>query len=122
MIDLPTGLPMHTNELKTLLNDRLPRVQDRSEFPAQSGMLHDALADARHVKVRYDWIMEQGKEDPSAFARNLLKDKRESMKALIYSLIEAKKQSDRPYLAASIEIEKYGLQAEIDVLEYVLNG
>lgn len=59
MIHLPAGLPMHTNELKTLLHWALPKVQDRSGFPAQAEGLHDALADARHVKVRYDWIMER---------------------------------------------------------------
>lgn len=59
MIHLPAGLPMHTNELKTLLHEKLPRVQDRNGFPAQAEGLHNALADARHVKVRYDWIMEQ---------------------------------------------------------------
>lgn len=59
MIHLPHGLPMHTNELKTLLHEKMPRVQDRNGFPAQADGLHDALADARHVKVRYDWIMEQ---------------------------------------------------------------
>jgi hypothetical protein len=67
MIDLPTGLPMHTNELKTLLNDRLPRVQDRDGFPEQADGAHDALADARHVKVRYDWIMARSAENSTTY-------------------------------------------------------
>ncbi len=59
MIDLPKGLPMYTNDAKSLLNWVVPRVQDRSGFPAQAEGLHDALADARHLKIRYDWIMER---------------------------------------------------------------
>lgn len=122
MIHLPEGLPMHTNELKTLLHKALPRVQDRSGFPAQAEGIHDALADARHVKVRYDWIKEQQlQKDTRAFAERLLEDKRASMKIVDLSLIEAKTQNDH-MLSASIHIEKYRLQAEIDLLEYVLNG
>lgn len=59
MINLPAGLPMYTNDAKSLLHWALPRVQDRDGFPAQADGVHDALEDARHLKVRYDWIMER---------------------------------------------------------------
>ena len=123
MIDLPEGLPMYTNDVKSLLHWALPRVQDRDGFPAQAEGEHDALADARHVKVQYDWIIEQQSEnDTRAFAESLLEDKHESLKAIRYDLIEAKKLNGNPFTVANIEIDKFRLQAEIDVLEYVLYG
>lgn len=53
MISLPESVPMYTNEIKTLAaragNPRLPSQPD--------GM-HNALADAKFNKVRYDYLME----------------------------------------------------------------
>lgn len=52
MIDLPDGWPMFTRDVKQLAvelgNPRLPR----QEFGA-----HNALADARHVKVMHEFLM-----------------------------------------------------------------
>lgn len=59
MIDLPKGLPMYTHDVRSLLDWALPKVKDRLELPKQGAGVHDALADARHLKVRYDWIMER---------------------------------------------------------------
>jgi hypothetical protein len=53
MIDLPKRVPMFTNDIKTIAkqagNPRLP------EQPAGN---HNALADARHNVVRYNYLME----------------------------------------------------------------
>jgi hypothetical protein len=46
MIDLPTGIPMWTNDLRQEV-ERLGCPQ----LPEQEGGLHNALADARHIKV-----------------------------------------------------------------------
>lgn len=52
MMDLPSGIPMYTNDVRSLVDwtgvDRLPK---------QDGALHDALADARHVKDMYEHII-----------------------------------------------------------------
>lgn len=49
MIDLPEGIPMYTNDFQQLLRDR-----ESTELPAQESGLHNALADARHLKVQFD--------------------------------------------------------------------
>ena len=55
MINLPKGLPMYTNDLRSLLDWAiLPHLH--SDLPKQDEGVHDALADARHLKVRYDWV------------------------------------------------------------------
>lgn len=46
MIDLPTGIPMWTNDLR---QEHARRGEP--ELPKQEGGLHNALADARHIKV-----------------------------------------------------------------------
>lgn len=51
MADLPTGIPMWTNDLQQELR-RLGNPQP----PTQASGLHDALADARHLQIRYDWL------------------------------------------------------------------
>lgn len=54
MIDLPMGVPMHTNDLKqecVRLGD--PRV------PEQASGQHNALADARHNKVIAEFLRER---------------------------------------------------------------
>lgn len=52
MMDLPEGIPMYTNDVRSLVDwtdvDRLPR---------QTGTSHDALDDARHVKAMYEHII-----------------------------------------------------------------
>lgn len=52
MLDLPEGIPMYTHDLRAYLD----YVKVRG-IPAQIGGLHDALEDARHVKVVHDYVM-----------------------------------------------------------------
>jgi hypothetical protein len=56
MIHLPDGLPMYTNDLRSLL-DWAVLPHRHKELPKQPDGVHDALADARHVKTRYEWVM-----------------------------------------------------------------
>lgn len=58
MINLPTGLPMFTHDVRSMLDWLLPKG-DRFLLPKQDDGVHDALADARHLKVRYDWVMQR---------------------------------------------------------------
>lgn len=60
MIDLPRGMPMYTNDIQQAY-----RAFNRGSFlqtsqkmlpPTQTEGLHNALADARHVKVSYDHL------------------------------------------------------------------
>lgn len=51
MIDLPDGLPMYTNDIKQEC-DRL----GNPALPEQPDGVHNALADARHNKVRMDYL------------------------------------------------------------------
>jgi hypothetical protein len=55
MIDLPKMIPMFTNDIRTLV--QLAGLQP-SDLPRQPEGLHNALADARWNKVRYDYLME----------------------------------------------------------------
>jgi hypothetical protein len=52
MIDLPDGVPMWTNDLR----QEYARLGLPEDEPAQPDGLHNALADARHLKVRADWL------------------------------------------------------------------
>jgi hypothetical protein len=52
MIELPDCIPQYTNDLK----QELVRLGN-PRYPAQTAGQHHALADARHNKVIYDWIM-----------------------------------------------------------------
>lgn len=54
-------------------------------------------------------------------AESLLENKRETMK-VVGPAIEKARQDKDYMLVAKIEIEKFKLQAEIDLLEYVVNG
>lgn len=54
MSDLPAGIPMYTNDLKQEAH-RLGVTDD--ELPAQESGAHNALADARHNKVRHEWLI-----------------------------------------------------------------
>lgn len=51
MIDLPTGIPMWTNDLK---QEHLRLGEPR--LPEQESGAHNALADARHVKVMTEYL------------------------------------------------------------------
>lgn len=53
MIHLPDGIPMFTNDLRSLVNWARPPGQ----MPEQVGTEHDALDDARWVRDAYDWVM-----------------------------------------------------------------
>ena len=52
MINLPKGVPMWTNDLR----QEYARLGEPDGLPEQSGRVHDALADARHLKTRADWL------------------------------------------------------------------
>lgn len=51
MLDLPAGMPMFTNDLRSLID----WVGIRT-LPEQPGGNHDALEDARHVKTRFEYV------------------------------------------------------------------
>ncbi|SEI45112.1 protein of unknown function [Arthrobacter sp. yr096] len=51
MIQLPHGIPMYTNDVRSLVD-----FTGITELPKQGGTAHDALEDARHVKVMHDYI------------------------------------------------------------------
>lgn len=63
MLDLPEGIPMFTNDVRSLVDwtgvDRLP---------AQGNGVHDALADARHVKQMFEHIVRVLAADLGALA------------------------------------------------------
>lgn len=56
MIDLPKGLPMFTNDLRSMMNWVVPKHL-HPELPKQPEGVHDALADARHLMTRYNWVI-----------------------------------------------------------------
>lgn len=59
MLDLPEKVPMFTNDIKTLLKEyehRTGRVGVR--LPKQPDGEHNALDDARHNVVRYNYLMD----------------------------------------------------------------
>lgn len=49
MIDLPQGIPMFTHDLRAMMNRG-----EAMKLPKQPDGLHNALADARHLRVRYE--------------------------------------------------------------------
>ena len=51
MIDLPAGLPMWTHDLRQLVEEC-----GNIEVPEQEEGVHNALADARHVRVVHRWL------------------------------------------------------------------
>lgn len=51
MLDLPTGMPMFTNDLRSLIDWVGVKV-----LPQQTGGNHDALEDAKHLKVRFEYV------------------------------------------------------------------
>lgn len=54
MVDLPAGIPMWTNDLKQECQRR-----GNPQLPAQESGVHNALADARHVKVMYEYLTQE---------------------------------------------------------------
>lgn len=60
MSDMPGGIPYWTNDLRQEVQ-RLGLTD--SDLPAQPDGVHNALADARHNKVRHDWLINYEKEN-----------------------------------------------------------
>lgn len=58
MIDLPEGVPMWTNDLR----QEVGRLGD-PRMPEQDSGVHNALADARHIKVMADFLAQVTRED-----------------------------------------------------------
>ncbi|WP_059174445.1 3'-5' exoribonuclease domain-containing protein [Rhodococcus rhodochrous] len=58
MIRLPKGLPMFTREFQQAWRDR-----GAPDLPDQTDGQHDALADARHLKVSFEYLI--GRHAPS---------------------------------------------------------
>jgi len=52
MIDLPPGMTMRTNDIGTLVD-----LAGNPKIPKQPNGLHNALDDARHNVVRYEYLM-----------------------------------------------------------------
>lgn len=52
MISLPNSVPMYTHDIKTL-----HKGAGYPKMPAQPAGLHNALADAKFNKVKYDYLM-----------------------------------------------------------------
>lgn len=95
-----------------------------SNYPknVQANLWGASLSDVVNKATEAVMATDLVEDETAKFVENLLADKRETMKGLIYMLIEAKRQNGNPFTAANIEIEKFRLQAEIDVLEYAVNG
>lgn len=53
MVDLPHGMPMFTHEFQQLWRNR-----GAPDLPDQTEGQHDALADARHLKVCFEYLAE----------------------------------------------------------------
>jgi hypothetical protein len=68
MLDLPRGIPMFTNDLRSLI-DRL----GVKTIPPQGAGMHDALEDARLLKIRYEYVIALT-EDNSAAPESAIKD------------------------------------------------
>lgn len=58
MIDLPSGLPMYTNDVQ-----QEARRLGVSDLPQQSEGLHNALADARHCRERWQFLRDIAASD-----------------------------------------------------------
>lgn len=64
MIDLPDGVPMFTNDIKQEC-DRL----GNPKLPEQGPGEHNALSDARHNKVMFDFLTQHEREGIAALRR-----------------------------------------------------
>lgn len=58
MIDLPNMMPMHTDDLKTLVRLAEKKTGGKVFLPKQPDGHHNALADAKQNLVRYNYLME----------------------------------------------------------------
>ena len=58
MIDLPDGMPMHTNDLQTLLLLTGAKQNDIPPFAVANGakLAHNALFDALELQFRFNWL------------------------------------------------------------------
>jgi len=56
MMDLPPGYPHYIKDLQYLLDER--GISD-DELPQQDGQAHNALDDAKHIKLLYDFVQNQ---------------------------------------------------------------
>lgn len=56
MVDLPSGMPMWTHDFQQELAQWHPKL--RVLLPRQTAGLHNALADARHLKAQCEWLAE----------------------------------------------------------------
>jgi len=54
MLDIPDGIPMYTNDIRSLAH-----WYGMKKYPTQTSGNHNALADARHNKVVFDYIMKE---------------------------------------------------------------
>lgn len=52
MMDLPEGVPMYTNDLRSLID-----WVGITALPEQKAGVHDALEDARHLKASFEYVM-----------------------------------------------------------------
>lgn len=52
MMDLPEGVPMYTNDLRSLID-----WVGITALPQQKAGAHDALEDARHLKANFEYVM-----------------------------------------------------------------
>lgn len=53
MISLPKGIPMHTNDVRSLVD-----FTGIDQLPKQAQGVHNALEDARHVRKMYQYIIQ----------------------------------------------------------------
>ena len=54
MMDLPEGVPMYTNDLRSLID-----WVGITALPQQKSGVHDALEDARHLKASFEYVMRE---------------------------------------------------------------
>lgn len=52
MLDLPTGIPMYSNDLRCLID-----WVGITKLPEQLSGNHDALEDAKHLKVQFEYVV-----------------------------------------------------------------
>ena len=57
MIHLPKPIPMFTNDFRSYVDFLNPRLKHQLPKQPATG-LHDALEDAKFLKLRYDWVQD----------------------------------------------------------------
>jgi hypothetical protein len=99
MIDLPTGIPMWTNDLRQEVH-RL----DNPTMPEQPSGLHNALEDARHLRVMHDHLTALASgDDPAAGCVDCAKDVFHSRHTTV-----AERQAQRSALAEALRTAPAG--------------